>query len=228
MLSIGGFVTFSSLDWPGVLSAVIFCQGCGWRCRYCHNTQLQTNLNNDIFSWEKIGVFLDKRKNILDGVVFSGGEPLFQQNLALAMQQVIDKGFKVGLHTSGVLPKKLNEIIHLVDWIGLDIKAPLDKYDEITGVKNSGVKAFESLKIVMDSKKDYEVRTTAHQSLLSGQNILDLATLLSSIGVKTYALQSFRAKGCKDEELIDKHRPYIDDELCKNLDKLFPNFIFRG
>lgn len=134
-LQIGGVIPFSALDYPDHLSAVIFCHGCAWRCGYCHNHSLQTfSKSSKENQWERVFAFLKKRKDLLDGVVFSGGEPTLQLALPQALSQVKKLGYKIGLHTAGIYPSRLKRVLPLLDWIGMDCKAPSYKYDAITRI----------------------------------------------------------------------------------------------
>ena len=99
---IGGVEPFTTVDFPGRLAAVLFCLGCPLRCPYCHNPELQDFKGKPFISWEQFIEFLDSRKKLLDGIVFSGGEPLAQPDLYESMKTVKEMGFAVGLHTSGV------------------------------------------------------------------------------------------------------------------------------
>src|SRR5690242_19840999 len=128
-LNIGGFVPFSATDYPDHLCAVVFCQGCPWRCGYCHNAHLQAAAARTSIRWQDVLVFLGTRRGLLDAVVFSGGEPTMQRALPDAMREVKAQGFKVGLHTAGIYPRKLAMLLPLVDWTGLDVKAPFDRYE---------------------------------------------------------------------------------------------------
>ena len=140
-LRIGGFVPFTATDYPDHLAAVVFCQGCPWRCVYCHNPHLLPARGEAQHPWVSIAAFLETRRGLLDAVVFSGGEPTFQDALPAAMRSVRDMGFKVGLHTAGIYPRKLAAVLPLVDWIGIDVKAPFESYERVTGVSKSGCAA---------------------------------------------------------------------------------------
>jgi pyruvate formate lyase activating enzyme len=157
----------TTLDFPGELSAVIFCQGCPWRCRYCHNSELIPRRGKTSIPWSEVIEFLQKRRGLLDAVVFSGGEPTLQRALPSAISQVKAIGYKIGLHTGGPYPERLKEILPYLDWVGLDIKAMEENYAEVTGVKDSGKKAWESAKILIESGVAHEIRTTVHPALTS-------------------------------------------------------------
>ena len=103
-IRIGGIEKFSIVDFPNRMSAVVFMQGCPWRCPFCHNTHLQdVNAETNIV-WKKFTDFLEQRKGMLDAVVFSGGEPLVQDTLGAAMDEVKALGYQIGLHTGGYRP----------------------------------------------------------------------------------------------------------------------------
>jgi len=149
---VGGLTPLSTVDWPGELAAVVFCQGCAWNCPYCHNASLRpfgpakgapqgvsepdAPAGQNVPGappWAEILEWLKTRQGLLDAVVFSGGEPLLQPGLARAMRDVRGLGFKIGLHTSGMDPAALARVLPLADWIGLDVKAPRAAYDRVTG-----------------------------------------------------------------------------------------------
>lgn len=201
-IRIGGVARLSSCDWPGQLVATIFCQGCPWACRYCHNPHLIPATGDEQIEWASVLGFLAARRGLLDGVVFSGGEPTLQQGLEDAIRQVRAMGFRTGLHTGGPYPGRMAQLLPLVDWVGFDIKAPKAGYDRITSARNSGDKALRSLRLLLDSGVDYDLRTTVHPDLLSDDDLDVLATEVQAIGGKGHRLQKFRADGCSDDALI--------------------------
>ena len=191
-LKIGGFVPFSATDYPEHLAAVVFCQGCPWRCVYCHNPHLLPARGEAQHSWVSIAAFLETRRGLLDAVVFSGGEPTFQDALPAAMRSVRDMGFKVGLHTAGIYPRKLAAVLPLVDWIGIDVKAPFESYERVTGVSKSGGAARESAKLVIESGIAHEFRTTADRSVLSNEDLAIIAETMPRMGAGRYVVQTCR------------------------------------
>jgi pyruvate formate lyase activating enzyme len=199
-LRVGGFVAFSTVDFPGRLAAVVFCQGCPWRCRYCHNTHLQP-FDGGTMDWPRIEAFLETRRGLLDAVVFSGGEPTAQLELLDAMRAARRLGFKVGLHTAGIYPGRLRRALDYADWVGLDIKAPFERYAATTGCRVSGRSAEDALRIVLLSGVDYDLRTTVHPSLLDEDAKNQIRRNLDRLGARPTRWQEFRAAGCADEEL---------------------------
>lgn len=145
--------------------------------------------------------FLSRRVGLLDAVVFSGGEPTLQAGLAGAMAEVKRLGFVIGLHTAGPSPERLAEVLPLADWVGLDVKAPFERYAEINGAPGSGAKARASLRLLVDSGVDHECRTTVHPSLFAAPELAALSDELFALGARRHVLQAFRADGCRDEAL---------------------------
>lgn len=160
--NVAGLVKLSTTDWPGKLVAVIFLQGCPWRCTYCHNKDILDARAPGVLPWEQVMDFLARRRGLLDGVVFSGGEPLLSPALSDAIQNVAEFGFEVGLHTGGAWPSRLAGLLEdgLLSWVGLDIKHLADKYATVTGVQASGRAAWQSLAVLVESGVSHEVRTT--------------------------------------------------------------------
>jgi pyruvate formate lyase activating enzyme len=228
-LRIGGLTPLSATDWPGMLAAVVFCQGCPWRCGYCHNPGLIPARGDNEISWEDVLAFLGRRQGLLDGVVFSGGEPTLQADLADAMREVRALGFRIGLHTGGMYPQRLASLLPLLDWVGMDIKAPFADYANITGAANSGDRALAGLQQVLASGVEYEIRTTVHPVLLDDGNLVGLARDLAARGVRRYAIQAFRGQGCGNQGLREnaaRTRPLR--EVCGELAGLFEDFSVRA
>ncbi|GHT94441.1 anaerobic ribonucleoside-triphosphate reductase activating protein [Alphaproteobacteria bacterium] len=221
-LFVGGLVPTTTVDYPGHISAVVFLQGCPWRCVYCHNKHLQSILPSESLPWEDVLELLKTRAKFIEAVVFSGGEPLAQSMLPRAIADVKETGLLVGLHTAGADPGMLARVMRSVDWIGFDVKRSFDDYHLITGVKNSGKLAIESLKIVIESDIDFEVRITVHESIET-DSLLDTLKKLSNMGVKTVVLQK-----CRDRnENVVEHPVFSDKLLLEEVSKCFDNFYVR-
>ena len=228
-LRVGGLTPLSTTDWPGMLAAVVFCQGCPWRCGYCHNPDLIPPRGENEIPWEDVLAFLHRRQGLLDGVVFSGGEPTLQASLLDAMREVRGMGFKIGLHTGGMYPQKLAAVLPLVDWVGMDVKAPFADYPRVTGVAGSGGRALAGLGQLLASGVEYEIRTTVHPALLTDANLGELAHDLAGRGVRRYVIQAFRSQGCGDDALRQnmlRAKPLQD--VGKDLAGVFENFAVRA
>jgi len=206
---------------------VIFCQGCPWRCGYCQNTHLIPPRAEHLLPWPDVIAFLQRRRGLLDAVVFSGGEPTLQSILPEAIREVRELGFKIGLHTASPYPDRFKNLLPLLDWVGLDIKAPFDRYDLVSGVPNSGTHAREGLSLLLESGLNYEVRTTVHPQFHSAADLIRLAEELQGLGVENYAMQEFRPQGCTDAGLCAAALPLLNDELTGVIAPLFKQFILR-
>lgn len=185
-LQIAGLVPFSTVDWPGNLCAVLFLQGCPWRCPYCHNANILDLRTPGTVSWDEVETLLSRRRGLLDGVVFSGGEALVQgsaspgSRLETALKRVRELGFRTGLHTAGAYPRRLEYLLYegLLDWVGLDIKALPQDYELATGSSVGADRSGETLSVLADydasraggrSDFSWEVRLTLWPGLLSSR-----------------------------------------------------------
>nr|WP_315220824.1 anaerobic ribonucleoside-triphosphate reductase activating protein [uncultured Duganella sp.] len=227
-LKVGGYTPFSTTDYPGQLSAVVFVQGCPWRCGYCHNPHLQARTRDSPLSWGALLAGLERRVGLLDAVVFCGGEATMDPALGGAIQQVRALGFKVGLETACIYPDRLKKLLPLLDWVGFDVKAPFDRYADITGVAGSGEPARASVEAILASGIDYECRTTVHPAQLPPPVLMELAKTLADMGVANYVLQEFRATGCGDQALVNAAiAGYPGEETLAKIAPMFPRFTIR-
>lgn len=228
-LDVGGFTPLSTTDWPGQLAAVVFVQGCPWRCHYCHNPSLQTResgCGRDTHTWDRLLGTFKQRQGLLDGVVFSGGEPTLDAALERAMQEVRELGFQVGLHTAGLYPQRLAKVLPLVDWVALDIKTEFEDYKAITSVPRSGEPVRESLGLVLASGKAHELRTTWHPDLISDAALMRMARMLKSMGTRHWVLQGYRATPVTEATLGPGERT-PPDELVARLSHIGPELSVR-
>uniref|UniRef100_Q07LS4 Anaerobic ribonucleoside-triphosphate reductase activating protein n=1 Tax=Rhodopseudomonas palustris (strain BisA53) TaxID=316055 RepID=Q07LS4_RHOP5 len=207
-LRVGGLARLSTCDWPGQLAATVFCQGCPWDCSYCHNPHLLPVMGEAAWPWAQVLAFLERRRGLLDAVVFSGGEPTLQTALPQAIATVRAMGFRIGLHTGGAYPRRLAGVLPLLDWVGFDVKAPFEDYQRITGVVGSGDRALQSLRHLLGIGVAYQLRTTVHPALLSADDLANLAAQLGSLGVKDHTIQPFRELGSR----LDRIRPHFTEQ----------------
>lgn len=188
-LQIAGVQSLSTVDWPGKLAAVLFLQGCPWRCPYCHNYEILDPRTPGQVPWSEVQSLLARRRGLLDGVVFSGGEATRQSSLVAAAQEVQESGFEVGLHTGGAYPAGLTRLLSagVVDWVGLDIKALPSDYGRAAGAVTAADRALESLEILLNHGTDYEVRFTHWEKDLD--YALEVARWCHQQGVEHFVLQ---------------------------------------
>jgi pyruvate formate lyase activating enzyme len=173
VLRVGGLTRLSAADYPGKLAAVVYCQGCAWRCGYCHNPELRPARGAHQIAWAEVLAFLERRRGLLDAVVFSGGEPTQQRGLAAAMRAVKAMGYLVGLHTAGIVPRRLAEVLPLLDWVGMDVKAPFEEHECVTGKRGSASRARASRELIRASGVACEFHTVAADSVSSFALVAD-------------------------------------------------------
>lgn len=209
---IDGFNKLTLLDYPGHTACIIFTRGCNFNCNFCQNsTLIKMDQSKGLISKEEVLEYLKKRKNILDGIVISGGEPTLQKNLISFMEEVKKIGLKIKLDTNGYSPKILKYVIEnkLVDYIAMDIKHTFMNYQKI--IKKNIVldKIKESINLIKESNICHEFRTTI---MKEHHTLEDLIEIVKFIGKKeNYYLQNFvdsdnvncsGLHGFSDEELI--------------------------
>lgn len=189
-MEIGGLQRFSLIDYPGKLCAIVFTRGCNFRCPYCHNPELvDPERFSPLIPTDEIGDFLHKRQGKLDAVTITGGEPLIHNDIGSFVGSIKDMGYAVKIDTNGSRPTVLESLIHdnLIDYISMDVKAPLEKYDSVAGVTVDTGAIRHSIDLIMDSRIDYEFRTTVPRSLLEPDDILAIGRLIA--GARRYILQ---------------------------------------
>ena len=208
-LRIGGLTRLTGIDFPGRLAAVVFLQGCPWRCVYCHNPALLDAAVPGALSWPAVRAFLQQRRGLLDGEIFSGGEPTLQAALVPALAEARAMGHATGLHTGGMYPQRLAQALAHLDWVGLDVKAPRHLHDTVTGARGGAGRAARSLRLLLDSGVALECRTTWHAGLFDVDELLELARALAARGVRHWALQECRAPGAPHWALTPAHRQQL-------------------
>jgi len=232
---IGGLQKFSLLDYPGYLSAIVFTQGCNFRCQYCYNPMLvwpiregklpdiaSSALDGDqekgrlqIIKEGALFAFLKTRLGKLDAVVITGGEPTMHADLPEFISHIKKMGFLVKLDTNGTNPDMLRKLIgaKLVDYIAMDLKAPIEKYDMVVGVESDLKKIKKSIKIIKESRVPYEFRTTVVPKLIELADIKDMGEMIK--GADKWYLQQFRPNSELVNKSFEKLRPYTTKELGK-------------
>lgn len=207
-LRIAGLVPLSTVDWPDRLTATVFCQGCPWRCTYCHNTAILDPTVPGQVPFSQVEELLGRRRGLLDGVVFSGGEATAQHALIPAAARVRELGFAVGLHTGGAHPARLRALLGvdragrrvgpaLVDWVGMDVKAAPAGYAALVGSNAAAAKVEESLGILGTSGVPHELRMTVTPAL-AGQ-VPAVLELVGRQGGTQLVLQRARADGASPD-----------------------------
>ncbi|NOR15053.1 MAG: anaerobic ribonucleoside-triphosphate reductase activating protein [Candidatus Aminicenantes bacterium] len=213
MVEIKGLEKFASKDFPGYISATLFTGGCNFRCPYCHNADLVLKPEAlDTYPFETILQFFDSRKDWLEAVCVSGGEPLLHEDIGALFQLLKDRGLRTKVDTNGAFPQRLVSLIedNLLDRIAMDVKAPLDKYASVTMAAVDTQKIERSINIIMDSGLDYVFRTTVAPGLTSHADLREICQLLSGAG--SYEVQPFSPENSLDIS-YQKVKPFSQAEF---------------
>lgn len=225
---VGGLQKFTLIDYPGKPACIIFTQGCNFRCGYCYNVELvlPERFEKPI-PLKYIIAFLEERVSFLEGVVITGGEPTIQKGLYDFVKTLKDMGYAVKLDTNGSMPHVIEELLknNLLDYIAMDVKAPVEKYNHVIGVKFDVSKVLESIELIMSSGVDYEFRTTVVKEQLSIEDILSIAELIKN--AKRYFLQRFISAKTLDPSFSLKST-YTDEEFNQIIESIKPYFSECG
>ena len=225
-MKIGGLQKFSMIDYPDKIACIVFTQGCNFRCPYCHNPELvKPEMFGENLNEEEFFDFLNERKGKLDAVVITGGEPTIQYDLIEFIKKIRDLGFLIKLDTNGTNPEMLKEIIDqkLVNYIAMDIKAPIHKYESVSGAKIDSKKIKQSIKLIKESGIDYEFRTTVVKNMLSPDDLEQIGKEIQ--GAEKYFLQKFVGSKTVDEKMLGE-TTYSEDEF-KELEKQLNKFVAK-
>ncbi len=225
-LAIGGLKKTSLLDYPDKISAIVFTQGCNFNCGYCHNPQLLNFQSKNDISQDVFFDFLEKRKGKLDGVVITGGEPTLQKDLKSFIQKIKAMNFLIKLDTNGTNPEVVKDLLkeNLIDYIAMDIKAPLDKYSKVVCKNIDTANIKECVDIIINSNIEYEFRTTVLPSLISINDFDDIGKLIN--GAKKYYLQKFVVQSDINDNTLVNENNYTDSEFeqIKSIMKKYVKF----
>jgi pyruvate formate lyase activating enzyme len=205
-MKIAGLVKTSLIDYPGKIAAVIFTQGCNFRCGFCHNPDLIPITNKTLeMSESEVLDFLNSRKGRLEGVVVTGGEPTIQKDLPEFLNKIKEMGYFVKLDSNGSNPKLLKDLLKmkLLDYIAMDIKGGEEGYKDICGFTNlAAIK--ESIDIIMSSGVDYEFRTTVLPFYHSPSDFENIGKMVK--GARLYTVQGFRPEITYEKKLSNEKR----------------------
>jgi len=248
-MRIAGLQKISLIDYPDKIAAVVFTQGCNFRCPFCHNPELAElgNLTKggtsqvELGNYTRVGEYidekdffhhLDERKGVIDGVCITGGEPLMQNDIADFMRKVKDRGLLVKLDTNGSYPDRLKSLMEqkLLDYIAMDIKNKFSvKYSEASGVAVDLEKIKKSIKSIMDSGLEYEFRTTVIKELHKKEDILEIVEYIN--GARKYVLQKFVIRDKIMDRIFLNYSSITTEEvleLKRECGKFVKKFELRG
>lgn len=214
---IDGFERLTLLDYPEHIACIIFTRGCNLRCSYCQNSSLMLlKKTPGNVSEEEVLDYLQKRKNVLDGIVISGGEPTVQKGLIDFIKKVKAIGLKVKLDTNGFNPKVLKEVLdqNLVDYVAMDIKHSFKHYENIAKCKVNTKLLEESIKLLKNSGIDYEFRTTIIKNYHTIDDIKEIVKIVSG---SKYYIQNFKMS----DDVLDKDLIGFSETELKEIKRIF-------
>lgn len=204
----------SLIDYPGEISAVVFTQGCNFRCPYCHNPELvDPSQFTPPLDQDEVLSFLSTRREKCDAVVISGGEPCIQPGLVQFMKRLKEMKYLVKLDTNGSFPDVLSEVLEsdLADFIAMDVKAPISRYSHVTRCIFDPGAVARSIRIIMRSNRAFEFRTTLVRELLSPEDVLEIGREIE--GAPCYVLQRFVASKHVDGRFLGASS-FSDEEIA--------------
>ena len=222
-MEIKGFIDLSMVDWDDTVSAVIFLPRCTFRCPFCYNVALVLNSDElPSVPFDKIESYLKRHKGGIEGVVITGGEPTIHGDLPDLCRRLKNLGFKVKIDTNGSNPLMIRELIreHSVDYIAMDIKAPLtvEKYSKAIGVDAEALLKMveETISILMESGVDYEFRTTVIPTIHREEDIRSIGKAIN--GCRRYVLQNFKNDVKMIDQSFENLKPFSKEEMERFLE----------
>ncbi|GAJ00486.1 unnamed protein product [marine sediment metagenome] len=231
MVEIKGIEKFAPKDFVGFISSTVFLGGCNFRCPFCHNSDLVLRAQAlPTYPMDYFISYLDSRKGWLEGICISGGEPLIHDDLEVLLVLIKERNLLVKIDINGSFPSRLEELLkkELVDHIAMDVKAPLERYPEVTGSKVKEKEIERSIDIVKNSGLEYVFRTTVVPDLIESEDIKKIGQMLN--GAKVYQLQQFVPVNPIDSEYLKK-TPYtreVIQEFAKIAEPYFSEVKIEG
>ena len=217
------------IDYPGKLACTVFSFGCNFRCGYCHNPELIVDDGRSEIRLDEILKFLKERKGFLDGVCITGGEPTLNKDLPDFISKIKKMGFSIKLDTNGTNPEMLEELINrkFVDYIAMDIKAPLELYEKVTNTDVNKEDIQKSIDLIRNFGK-YEFRITVVPGLFDENQAKKIGEWLK--GSDKFFIQQFRGIKNLDKEFTGK-KSFSKEELevfCNIMKPFFKSCKIRG
>ncbi|WP_169747674.1 anaerobic ribonucleoside-triphosphate reductase activating protein [Demequina iriomotensis] len=171
-LAIADFLSSCTHAWPGRIAATVTLQGCPWLCAYCGTPESHDPTGQGRVTWRQVVEQLSSHSDVVDAVVFGGGEPTRQDGLVSAIREARSLGYEIGLHTMGAHPGRVASVLPTVDWVRFDLKGTPGMYEHITGSDTAGFQAWASLEAIHESGVEYEILLTVDPTVHTRDNIL--------------------------------------------------------
>lgn len=200
-MRIGGLQKFTLSDYPGVPAAIIFTQGCNYRCPFCHNGALLPMQGCEEIEVDEVLSWFRERQGKLDGVVITGGEPTLQADLGSFIGKIKEMGYRVKLDSNGSHPEILQKLLKqgLIDFVAMDVKATASKYSQLCGVAVDCERIQQSMEIIAKSGVDHLFRTTYVEAFLNEADLEEIRGMVPA--GSAYVQQAFRPENALCEKL---------------------------
>lgn len=214
----------SLIEWPGKMTAILFLGKCNFRCPFCHNKDLVVNPNAlPDLAFEEILEELRERGKWIDAIELTGGEPTLHPEIGKLAETIKKNDFLVKLDTNGSYPEIVRELVNkkLVDYIAMDIKNSLEKYNKTAGVKVNLDKIKESIRLIMESGIDYEFRTTVVPGLHTPEDMRKIGELIR--GAKRFFIQNFEPRNTVSPEFENK--PNFSKAELEEFKKILKEYV---
>lgn len=224
-MKFSGLQKISLIDYPTRVASVLYTPGCNLKCGFCHNWRIATDPQPPFLQETTALDMLENRKKYVDAVVVTGGEPCMHKELPKFLIKLKERGFSVKLDTNGFFPDVLEECLGHVDYVAMDIKTSLEKYQQL-GAENTA-NLMHSVEILKTDKVPYEFRTTLVPNLVTLEDLPKIGELIR--GASTLALQQFVSKDTLDNkfESIRPYAPEVIDKFAQTLKQYVSNIILR-
>jgi pyruvate formate lyase activating enzyme len=224
-MKFSGLQKTSLIDYPNKIASVLFTPGCNLRCPFCHNWRIVVDPKPPFLQEQAALRILESRKKYVDSVVVTGGEPTMHKEVPRFLQKLKDKGFQVKLDTNGFYPDVLEECLAYVDYVALDVKTSLEKYERLGAKDTAGL--MRTVEILKTGKVPYEFRTTAVPELVTAEDVVRIGDLVK--GARTYAFQQFVPQDTLDKkfETLKPYKPETIAGFAETMKKYTENVISR-
>ena len=228
-MKIHGLQKMTLLDFPGRVACTVFLGGCDLRCPFCHNAELIDGTAKPVMDEEELLAFLEKRRGLLDGVAFTGGEPTLRTDLPDLLRRIRAMGYPIKLDTNGMHPDRLNAMLDegLLDYVAMDVKAGPQNYAHTCGLETIDLKPVnESISLLLNGRIDYEFRTTVVDELHTIDDFTAIAQWIA--GAKAYYLQAFTDRDTVVYENFHAPTRECMETYAAAVRKTVPNTALRG
>jgi pyruvate formate lyase activating enzyme len=213
LVAIKGLEKFAPRDFPGYLASTVFIGGCNFRCPYCHNADLVLRPDSlPSFPMDFFLGFLESRKDWIEAVCVTGGEPLMHEDIEVLLSLIKERDLLVKIDTNGAFPARLETLMQdkLVDYVAMDVKAPLEKYSDVTLAPVCLEDIRGSISLIRQSNLPSLFRTTVVPGLVGGEDIQEIARLLK--GAQAFQIQRFVPNNTLDKDFENK-KPFSVEEV---------------